>query len=455
MASLETLESRAREILARERGAYEAANPKSREAYQHSTRVLPGGVTRQLCYFSPFPCYADFGEGCWFVDIDGNRRLDLFNNATSLILGHRPQAVMKAVREQLARGTAFQTNTGLETRLAEMLVERVPSVEQLRFTNSGSEGTLMAIRAARAFTGRPKIAKMEGGYHGSHDAVEVSVRPPLAEAGPAEAPRAVPDSDGIPPEAMADVVLLPYNNLEAARAILDREASRIAAVIVEPILGSVGFIPAEREFLVGLRAEAARHGIVFILDEVQSFRLSRGGAQALFGIWPDLTAFGKIIGGGFPVGAFGGRREIMALFDTSKGRARIPHAGTFNGNPVTMAAGIATLEQLTEPAFTWLNSTGDGVRKRLGELGARYGVPMQVTGIGSMFKIHFSAWAVRDYRSAQRASSLIHEALFMFTLNRGLFLSSGGRCCLSTAMGDPEVEKYLTTVEEFLSVLAQ
>lgn len=454
MASLTELTPRAEEILDRERKAYEAANPKSREAFQQSLRVLPGGVTRALCFFPPFPCYADYGEGCYFVDIDGNRRLDLFNNATSLILGHRPQPVSKAIREQLARGTAFQTNTGLETRLAEMLVERVASVEQIRFTNSGSEGTLMAIRAARAFTGRRKIAKIEGGYHGSHDAVEISVRPPLDVAGPAESPVAVPGSAGITAGVLEDIVLLPYNN-EAARAILAREASRIAGIIVEPILGSVGFIPADREFLAGLRAEAERHGMVFILDEVQSFRLSRGGAQALFDIRPDLTTFGKIIGGGFPVGAFGGRRDIMALFDASSGQAAIPHAGTFNGNPITMVAGIATLEQLTESAFTWLNSTGDRLRERLREFGARCGVPIQVTGIGSMFKIHFSAEPVVDYRSGQRASHVIHEALFMFALNRGVFLSSGGRCCLSTAMGEAEAEKYLAMLEEFLVALTR
>ena len=455
MATLAELTPRAEEILGRERKAYEIANPKSRDAYHRSTRVLPGGVTRALCFFPPFPCYADYGEGCWFVDIDGNRRLDLFNNATSLILGHRPPAVTKAVREQLSRGTAFQTNTGLETRLAEMLIERVPSVEQVRFTNSGSEGTLMAVRAARAFTGRPKIAKMEGGYHGSHDAVEISVRPPLEAAGPAEAPTAVPGSAGIPPGVVQDVVLLPYNNLDAARAILDRQASQVAGIIVEPILGSVGFIPGEREFLLGLRAEAVRRGMVFILDEVQSFRLSRGGAQTLFGLRPDLTTFGKIIGGGFPVGALGGRRDIMALFDSSSGRASIPHAGTFNGNPITMAAGIATLEQLPESVFAWLKGTGDRLRQRLRELGERSEVPMQITGIGSMFKIHFSASPVRDYRSAQQASHAIHEALFFFGLNRGLYLSSGGRCCLSTAMGDAEVDKYLEAVEEFLAALAR
>ncbi len=455
MASLAELENRAQEILGREQKAYETANPKSHEAFQRSIRVLPGGVTRTLCFFPPFPCYADYGEGCYFVDIDGNRRLDLFYNATSLILGHRPPVVMKAVREQLARGTAFQTSTGFETRLAEMLVERVLSVEQIRFTNSGSEGTLLAIRAARAFTGRRKIAKIEGGYHGSHDAVEISVRPPLDSGGLVESPIVVPGSAGITPGVLQDIVLLPFNNLQAVRAILAREAPYIAGVIVEPILGSVGFIPAEQEFLAGLRVEADRHGMIFILDEVQSFRLSRGGAQALFGIRPDLTTFGKIIGGGFPVGALGGRRDIMALFDASSGQAEIPHAGTFNGNPITMVAGIATLEQLTESVIGGLNATGDRVRQRLRDLGAKYGVPVQITGIGSMFKIHFSALPVRDYRSGRQASHVIHDALFMFGLNRGVFLSSGGRCCLSTAMGDAEIEKYLAAVEAFLFTLTR
>ena len=453
MPTPKELEPRAQEILGREQKAYEVANPKSREAFQRSIRVLPGGVTRTLSFFPPFPCYADYGEGCYFVDIDSNRRLDLFNNATSLILGHRPPVVTKAIREQLARGTAFQTNTGFETRLAEMLVERVPSVEQVRFANSGSEGTLMAIRAARAFTGRQKIAKIEGGYHGSHDVVEVSVRPPLDAGGPVESPVVVPGSAGITQGVLQDIVLLPYNNLQAARAILAREAPEVACIIVEPILGSVGFIPAEREFLVGLRAEADRHGTLLVLDEVQSFRLSRGGAQALFGIRPDLTTFGKIIGGGLPVGAVGGRRDIMTLFDASSGRAEIPHGGTFNGNPITTIAGIATLEQLTEPVVAGLNASGDRIRQRLRDLGAKYGVPMQITGIGSMFKIHFSAMPVRDYRSGRQASHAIHEALFMFGLNRGLFLSVAGRCCLSTAMGDPEIEKYLAGVEEFLVAL--
>jgi glutamate-1-semialdehyde 2,1-aminomutase len=362
---------------------------------------------------------------------------------------------MKAVQEQLTRGTAFQTNSGLETILAEILVERVASLEQMRFTNSGSEGTQMAIRAARAFTGRPKIAKMEGGYHGTHDSVEISVRPPIELAGPDEAPKAVAGSAGISAGTVGDVVLLPYNNLPAARAILARQAAQVAAIIVEPILGSVGFVPAEREFLHGLRDEADRHGMLLILDEVQSFRLQRGGAQELFGVRPDLTCFGKIIGGGFPVGAFGGRRDVMALFNTATGKGTIPHAGTFNGNPVTMTAGIATMEQLSGPVYSRLNGMGDRLRERLGQAGRRHEVPMQTTGIGSMFKIHFSASPVRDYRSTLQASNLIHAALFLFALNRGLFLSEGGRCCVSAAMGDAEVEQFLATVEEFLVELTR
>jgi glutamate-1-semialdehyde 2,1-aminomutase len=361
--------------------------------------------------------------------------------------------VVQAVEAQLGRGTAFQTNTGLEAALAEMLVERVDSVEQVRFTNSGSEGTLMALRAARAYTGRPKIAKIEGGYHGAHDSVEISVRPGASAGGAEDAPMAVAGSAGILPEVVESVVILPYNNLGAAQAILAREASQIAAVIVEPILGSIGFVPAEREFLAGLREEARRYGMLFILDEVQSFRLSRGGAQRLFGISPDLTCFGKIIGGGFPVGAFGGRRDLMALFDTTTGRGRIPHAGTFNANPITMAAGIATLDLLTEPAYARLNGAGDRLRERLTALGRAHGVPLQATGIGSLFKIHFAETRIRSYRDTLRASAPLHTALFLFGLNRGLFIGEGGRDCLSLAMTDAEIELYLSVVEAFLREL--
>ena len=455
MGTLKELEPKAAEVLACEQAAYERSNPKSKEAFERSCRVLPGGVSRTLCYFPPFPCQTAYGEGCRMVDVDGHRRLDLFNCATTLILGHRPPVVVKAVEEQLKRGTAFQTNSGLETVLAETLVERVASVEQIRFTNSGSEGTQMAIRAARAFTGRPKVAKMEGGYHGTHDCVENSVRVPAGSGGPAEAPVAVVGSAGITPGVLDDVVIIPYNNLEAARRILAAHASDLACVIVEPILGSVGFVPAEREFLVGLRYEAKRLGIVFILDEVQSFRLDHGGAQKLFGIAPDLTCFGKIIGGGFPVGGFGGRRDIMALFNTASGSGLIPHAGTFNANPITMAAGIATMEQLTEPVYARLNTMGDGLRDRLKALGERYPVPMYVSGIGSMFKIHFSEAPVRCYRDTLQSSNLIHTALFLFGLNRGVFLSEGGRCCLSVPIGDAELGVYLGVVEEFLAVLTR
>jgi glutamate-1-semialdehyde 2,1-aminomutase len=265
----------------------------------------------------------------------------------------------------------------------------------------------------------------------------------------------VAGSAGITQRVLDDVIIIPYNNLGVARRILAAHAADLACVIVEPILGSVGFVPAEREFLVGLREEAKRHGIVFILDEVQSFRLDRGGAQQLFGIAPDLTCFGKIIGGGFPVGAFGGRRDIMALFNTATGGGLIPHAGTFNANPITMTAGIATMEQLTEPVYARLNARGDSLRSALQALGARYRVPLYVSGIGSMFKVHFSEAPVRCYRDTLETSNLMHTTLFLFGLNRGIFLSEGGRCCLSVPIGDAEVATYLGVVEEYLAALTR
>lgn len=312
----------------------------------------------------------------------------------------------------------------------------------------------MTIRAARAFTGRSKIAKVEGGYHGTHDCVENSVRVPAGGGGPPDAPVPVAGSAGITAGVLSDVVIIPYNNLQAAKRILTAHAPDLACVIVEPILGSVGFVPAEREFLVGLREEAQRLGIIFILDEVQSFRLDRGGAQKLFEITPDLTCFGKIIGGGFPVGAFGGRQDIMAQFNTATGQGTIPHAGTFNANPITMTAGIATMEQLAQPVYARLNRRGDALREQLRARGARHQVPMYVSGIGSMFKIHFSEQPVRCYRDTLQSSNVIHTALFLFGMNRGIFLSEGGRCCLSVPIGDAELGTYLGVVEEFLAALA-
>ena len=345
-------------------------------------------------------------------DLDGNVRLDFYNNATSLIFGHAYPPVVAAISDQASKGTAFAIPTEPEVALAQLLAARIPSVEQIRFTNSGTEGVLFAIRAARAFTGREKIAKFEGGYHGTADHVSISVTPDLAFTGDPRQPRPVPASAGITRNTVDDVVILPFNDLEGTTALITAHQDELAAVIVEPILGSCGYVPAKREFLQGLRDLTKRLGMLLIFDEVQTFRLSAGGAQALLDIIPDLTVLGKIIGGGLPVGGVGGRSDVMAAFDATAGAPKIPHAGTFNGNPVTMRAGLATLWDLTPAVYERLNQMGDEFRQRVQALCSRYGVPVQVTGEGSLFGIHWSAEPVTDYRSSARANKSLSRNSF-------------------------------------------
>ncbi len=429
---------------------YLERNRRSSELYARAQRVLPGGNTRTTVFFAPYPFYAVRGEGCRVWDADGNARVDFLNNYTALILGHAHPKVVAAVAEAAARGASFAAPTEYEIRLAEELCRRVKSVEQVRFTNSGTEATMLAVRAARAYTGRPKIAKLEGGYHGSHDYAAVSVGPDPDRAGPADEPRPVPEGPGIPDPVLGTVVVLPYNNLEAASRILEREGKEVAAVIVEPLMGAGGAIPAAAEFLRGLRELTRRLGILLIFDEVIAFRLAYGGAQQYFGVEADLTTFGKIIGGGLPVGALGGRAEVMGLFDPSR-PDRIGHGGTFNANPVTMAAGLATLAELTPAAYEHLNRLGELARRRLRQAFERLELPAQVTGAGSVFAVHFTAEPVTDYRSARRgANPGLLRRLHLGLLNEGVVIAPRGMGCTSTPMTEAEVEFLGQAVEKVL-----
>jgi glutamate-1-semialdehyde 2,1-aminomutase len=283
---------------------------------------MPGGDTRTVAFHAPYPLYLVEGSGCRITDADGNEYLDLLNNYTSLIHGHAHPAIVEAVGAQVPRGTAFASGFEAQTRLAELLTERVASVDLIRFCNSGTEAVMNALRAARAFTGRDVIVKMEGGYHGTYDDVEVSVHPELADLaiGPDHAPQATLDTGGVPANTVDNVLVLPYNDVAAAERLLTERGGEIAAVILEPVMGAGGMIPAEHAFLAALRALTAEMGIVLIFDEVMTFRLEPGGMQDHHRIRPDLTTFAKIIGGGFPVGAFGGREAIMAQFDPSRPR---------------------------------------------------------------------------------------------------------------------------------------
>src|SRR5438067_7928290 len=336
---------------------YRETTPRSRALHERAVQVMPGGTTRTTTYFDPYPLYLDHGEGCRVWDADGVERIDMIGNYTAMILGHSHPKIVEAIRAQAARGTGFAAANPLEVELAELLCERVPSLDAVRFCNSGTEATMFAMRLARAFTGRPKIARMEGGYHGTHDYAEVSTHPAVAEAGPPDAPIARPDSMGTPAWALEQTVVLPFNNPDAAEAIIRREAGGLAAVILEPIIGAGGVIAATPAYLERLRSVTAELSILLIFDEVISFRVAPGGAQQLYGVTPDLTTLGKIIGGGLPVAAFGGRADVMELLDPRR-EPSLAQGGTYNGNPLGMAAGLATMRELTPDVYDDLNRNG-------------------------------------------------------------------------------------------------
>ena len=417
---------------------YLADTPVSRQKQANAEKYLPGGSSRGTAYFAPHPHFIERGEGHYIHDVDGNRLLDFMINATSLVLGHAHPDVTRAIQEQAARGTAFTGPTDPQVRMAKILTERVHSLDLVRFTNSGTEGTMMAIRAARAFTGREKIAKFEGGYHGSHEYVSVSVRPPLGKLDPS-GPTPIPEYRGMPRSVLDQVIVLPYNDLEWCERVLRSNAGDIACLIMEPVVSSFGYLAGDIEFLRGLRELTSELGIVLIYDEVQSFRIAPGGAQETLGVIPDMTALGKIIGGGTPVGAFGGRADIMELFDPTRPGA-IPHAGTFNANPVTMAAGEVVMNHLTPEVYDHMNALGGQLRAKLRAVFDEFETPAQVTGIGSLFGIHFTSERIVDYRTVVRSDQLMGRALFIGLLNEGVLLQTGTAGALNSLTTEADVD---------------
>ena len=434
-------------------------NPSSRSSqlYQQAMRFMPGGNSRSTVFFSPHPFYVLCGHGCIVTDVEGVERIDFHNNFTSLIHGHADPDVTQAVNNQLQLGSAFGAPTESEIELARLITQRVHSIEQVRFANSGSEAVLMAIRAARAFTGREKIAKFEGAYHGCYDHVEVSVTTSPEEMGPITTPISVPDSDGIPHRVLQEAIVLPFNKQEAIASIIEKNHNTLAAVIADPMPSRTGLIPPQEGFFQFLRQITRRYGILLIADEVMLFRLSYGGGQEMFGIEPDLTTLGKIIGGGFPVGAVGGSSEIMQVFDPTSGRPRVPHGGTFNANPITMVAGKVTLEKFTAPVIKRLNDLGDSLRIKLNQVFSQAGVKAQVTGAGSIFRIHLTSDPLTDYRSSFLNSQKreMMSRLFFKLLESGVIIAPHGLGCLSTPMSIKEIDRFVTAMETSLATLVE
>ena len=406
---------------------YRAGNPRSLALFRRAQAVMPGGNTRTGVFVEPFPLYVDHAAGVELVDVDGNRRLDLVNNASALILGHAHPAVTAAIAKQAARGSAYFAPGPLEVELAELLAERMPSLERLRFCSSGTEAVLGALRAARAFTERPMIAKFEGAYHGIDDPALISYLPPPGPAlGPAARPRPVAASAGLAPGTADHVLVLPFNDSEACAALLREHAERLAAVIVDPLSTAAGLALPAPGFLETLRRLTRDLGIVLIFDEVVSFRAGPGGAQGAFGIRPDLTTLAKVVAGGTPGGAFGGRADIMALYDPSQGAPAIPQSGTYNGNPIVMAAGLATLRTMTAAAYRSIQQRTERLGEGLRQVFAAAGVAASVVTAGSLFQYYFLPQPPRNYRDATQDDAARHCWLYFRLVNRGIVTRRGG-----------------------------
>ncbi len=422
---------------------YEARTPKSRELAARAQAVMPGGETRTITFHPPYPLTGDRGFGHSFADVDGNTYIDVINNYTSLLHGHAHPEIEEAVRVQLRKGTTFATALVSQIELAEILTERVQSVDLVRYTNSGTEATMNAVRVARAFTGREVIIKMEGGYHGSFDDFEISVHPDLDQAGDDLEPTGVIDTRGVARNTLDNVVIAPFNNSEALENIFNRIGPSVAAIIIEPVMGSAGCIAADQEFLQTAQDLSRKHGAVFIADEVMTFRLGYGGVQEAYGIEPDLTSFAKIIGGGFPVGAFGGLHEVMTLFD-----ARNPHpvyqSGTFNGNAITTAAGVAAMQLFPAEEVERLNGLGDRLRDGIRAAFSDRGIPVTTTGMGSMVGVHLVDGPVRNYRDGARADASLKRALHLALLLEGVFAAPRLMCCVSTPMDVATIDDIIS-----------
>jgi len=424
----------------------------SARLFERAVEVLPGGNTRHTVFFAPHPIYALSGRGATVTDVDGITYLDFMNNASACIHGHCHPDIVTAIARQAEKLISVCLPTELEVRLAEMLRERVPSMEQLRFCNSGSEAVMFAIKAARAFTGRPKVAKIEGAYHGAYDFAEASISSRPDNWGDSSRPASTAYSYGTPASTLADVVVLPFNDIEASAAILSSASADLAAVIIDPLVSRMAFTPATPEYLAMVRQFCSTSGTVLIFDEVFSFRMGYHGAQGEVNIRPDLTTLGKVIGGGLPIGAFGGRKDIMAVFDQRSGHPRAPHGGTFNGNPLTMAAGIKALELLTPEAFAELSRLGDRARAGLDDAFHRSGVEGQARGYASMISVLLSKKPFSNHRSFldAAAANKSFAAIHRYLLEHGILVMPSGGILLSTPMTDHDIDRLTETFYDAL-----
>lgn len=414
--------------------------------FEKAKKLIPGGVNSPVRAFSPYPFFTKKAKGSHIVDVDGNEYVDYCMGYGPLILGHAHPSVVEAVKEQLENGTLYGTPTEQEVDLAELVCDAVPCAEMLRLVNTGTEATMSAIRVARGYTGRKKIVKFEGCYHGAHDHV-------LVKAGSGATTFGMPDSLGVPEETTRNTLVIPYNDVEGFEQTVKREREQIAAVIMEPVVGNAGVILPKNGYLLRIRELTEENGIVLIFDEViTGFRLAFGGAQECYGVTPDMVTLGKIMGGGFPLAAFGGKPEIMQMVAPI---GKVYQAGTFSGNPVSVAAGLATLETIRREGDSFyyeLELKRRVICDVVRDFAEDAHFPVQVNGIASMFQLFFTDGDVYDYESAKKADKARFMVYHRKLLEKGVFIapSQFETCFISRVHSKEDIEKTVEAVEESL-----
>jgi glutamate-1-semialdehyde 2,1-aminomutase len=423
---------------------------RSHTLFQEARELLPGGVNSPVRAYRNVggdPIFIDHANGPYLYDVDGNRYLDYVQSWGPMILGHCYPSVLEAVTEAAGHGFSYGAPTQAENELARLVIESVPSIEMVRFVNSGTEATMSALRLARAYTQRNKIIKFSGGYHGHADML-------LVQAGSGVATMGLPDSPGVPAETTLNTLTASYNDLSAVEQLFHTYPDQIAAIIVEPIAANMGLVPPEPGFLEGLQTLTKQYGALLIFDEVMTgFRVALGGMQERVGMTPDLTCFGKIVGGGLPVGAYGGRREIMELVAPA---GPMYQAGTLSGNPLAMAAGIATLQELRKPGqYEQLESKGQRLEEGYSRALHDSGVVARVQRIGAMFCLYFTAEPVTDYDGAKRSNTQLFTRYFWEMLERGIYLppSQFEACFVSLALEDTMIEETVQAAQAVFSKL--
>jgi len=417
---------------------------ESKKIYDRATKVLTGGVSRNTIFRKPHPFYVSTANGSYITDVDGCKRLDFANNMASLIHGHSHPKIVEAVTEQLKKGSAFTMGSEIEVKYAELLNNRTRAFEKIRFMNSGTEAVMTMIKAARVYTGKHKIAKAEGTYHGTYDYAEISQTSNPANWGSIDKPNAVPVVEETPEGILNDMVIFPFNDIERTLELLNQNADEIACVLIDLVPHRVGLIPANKEYIEAIYKWTRENNAVLAFDEVVTYRVNYSGAQENYNVEPDLTALGKIIGGGFPIGALAGKSEIMKVLDPRENFLRHPHSGTFSANPISITAGYTAMRMFDKQAVLNLNNLTKIAIKQVEEVISLAGIPACVTGDGSMFRVHFNNTKPTTYRESYQEKEvkiIINKLLDYLFLKEDIIMINTCACMFSTTLNQQHVDK--------------